>query len=138
MTSDRADTTAESTTQTPRRGISKSDEQPWARTERVARSHPIPPVRRFSASDGTRQGTASFQPPVLLDGTPSTSNQQGDKKEVGSFGFPTPIIPHDRHPDSVRSGDEAAFDASRHIPPNSRNGESRRDNQDYRCKVFPL
>lgn len=137
MSSDRADRTAESTTNTPQRDISRSDEQTWARTERLTRSRPIAPVRRFSASDGSRQGAVSLQRPALVDGTQVRSNQRGNEEEVGSFGFPTPIIPRVGQAESNQSGGEAALDASGQTPSSIRHAERPQGPQDNSCKAIP-
>ncbi|KAL8650673.1 MAG: hypothetical protein Q9226_005044, partial [Calogaya cf. arnoldii] len=121
----------ERTTRTPERGVSKSDEQSWARTERVARSRPAAPVRRFSASDGSHQGTAPLQRPALMGGTQDTSNQEGKEKDVKSFGMPTPVIPLAKRPDSLVSGVQADSTASRQNLSGSGNGGSSQDNQDH-------
>ena len=134
MISDEAKS-VERTTRTPERGVSKSEEQSWARTERAARSRPIAPVRRYRASDGTRQGTAPLQRPALMGGTRDTSNQKGNKKDVESFGMPTPVIPLAKRPDSLESGLQADSTASQQNASGSGNGESSQYDQDHGCKV---
>ncbi|KAL8916335.1 MAG: hypothetical protein Q9172_006355 [Xanthocarpia lactea] len=59
------------------------------------------------------------------------SSQEGDSIEVGFFGFPTPIIPHANQTDSMKLGDELAFDPNPQDLSDSYNGEIREDYQGY-------
>ncbi|KAL8849719.1 MAG: hypothetical protein Q9221_005329 [Calogaya cf. arnoldii] len=47
-----------------------------------------------------------------MGGTRDTSNQKGNKKDVESFGMPTPVIPLAKRPDSLESGLQADSTAS--------------------------
>ncbi|KAL8886821.1 MAG: hypothetical protein Q9215_005513 [Flavoplaca cf. flavocitrina] len=128
--SSEANGTGESTTYTPQRGITKSDDTSLAKTEWVKRTRPEALIRRLSASDAALQGNASLQRPVLEDGTQTAKDPKGDKREVGSFGIPAPVVPPAQRLGRVGLGHDAMVDASLHHPPEFRRGESPTINQD--------
>ncbi|KAL8854930.1 MAG: hypothetical protein Q9198_010905, partial [Flavoplaca austrocitrina] len=134
--SSEANGTGESTTYTPQRGITKSDDTSLAKTEWVKRTRPEALTRRLSASDAALQGNASLQRPVLEEGTQTAKDPKGDKRGLGSFGIPAPVVPPAQRLGSVRLGHDAVVDASLHHPPEFRRGESPTINQDDGCKTF--
>ncbi|KAL9034325.1 MAG: hypothetical protein Q9180_005471, partial [Flavoplaca navasiana] len=122
--SSEANKTGESTTYTPRRRITKSDDTSLAKTEWVKRTRPEAPTRRLSASDAALQGNASLQRPALEGGTQTAKDPKGDERDVGSFGIPAPVVPPALRLDSVGLGHDAIVDASIHHPPEFRRGEN--------------
>ncbi|KAL8773642.1 MAG: hypothetical protein Q9209_001408 [Squamulea sp. 1 TL-2023] len=132
MTPNEANSSAKTSAQTPRRGVLKSsNEHPLAWTERVARSRPRAPVRRLSASEeaGSRQNHAP-SPLAVTDRALDADNQGRDIKEVGSFGFPIPIIPYPRASNSIDLSNELANYAFRQNMPDYCNGEVRENHHD--------
>lgn len=137
--SSEANKTGESTTYTPPRGITKSDDTSLAKTEWVKRTRPEAPTRRLSASDAALQDHASLQRPVLEDGTQIAKDTKGDKSDVGSFGIPAPVVPPAQRLGSVGLGHDAMapmVDAFLDHPPEFRRGESPIIDQDDGCKLF--
>ncbi|KAL8997142.1 MAG: hypothetical protein Q9169_003525 [Polycauliona sp. 2 TL-2023] len=114
---DNTATPAEGTPQTPRRSATRSGDQAIARTERVPTSHPAAPVRRYSASDVTRQATAPFEQPIPGNESRGTGHQGGDASLVGAFGLPAPINHHNTHPDATASQSELSSIASQSSSP---------------------